>query len=741
MYAKIGSALVLFAMVCLLSNLAYSENLDNRTDKASESTDSITSIFGCDKYDAVFHCDLFRNAYSGFDISSTSKVIANMTKTPMYVEGKFGPAVFLNDRYSEYIDIPRIQPYETPNFTISFWIKSTNGTPQFAGLGHIVTLENRENKNGWSFTANNNENRTVEFKLSNSDGQSVKSKGIPFSNNTFTHVAATFNGSIINMYKDGRLFETINYTGKYEPEHELPIHIGSDSSCDSCQQFKGIMDDLQIYNKSLTEDQIQSLYINPASISDDNQTHTLENNLVGHWTFDSTLSDTSKYRNFAQMYTPLTSMVEAPDGRIFVSEKNTGNIRVMVNESILERPLLHVNDSYVDWEQGMLGLAIDPDFNNNHYLYLYYTAHNNDGIPFNKVIKIVENNNIASHIETILDNIPASHGYHSGGAMSFGPDGKLYITIGDATEHIYAQSLVVPIGKVLRINTDGSFPKDNPYPDSPVYTLGHRNMFGIGFSFKDGIGIVTENGDAIYDEINILTKGGNYGFPTLQQPNVSPMLANSTLDIKPVRSFWKTIGPTQVIFYEGNKFPSMNNKFLFGTFTGDIYSVGINNKTNTITSEEHNQINHFPYEPTIGITQTDSGDIYYGSYHLYKIESINNEDKKQILFPIIINHSSDTIFEGLQISKLGYLLLDTHKEHNEIKSFHKFNNISLEIPKILIPKIGKVNGTLSIDGHQDTLQNVTYSVANSTSTNNFVTLSYPDVTGKVRIGIYDDHLK
>ena len=113
-----------------------------------------------------------------------------------------------------------------------------------------------------------------------------------------------------------------------------------------------------------------------------------------------------------------------------------------------------------------------------------------------------------------------SRGYHSGGALAFGPDDKLYITVGDATQHIFAQSISTPIGKVLRIERDGSIPSDNPFPDSPVYTLGHRNMYGIAFD-NNGTGLVFESGDVIYDEINVLKKGGNYGFPVYQPANAT----------------------------------------------------------------------------------------------------------------------------------------------------------------------------------------------------------------------------
>ena len=123
----------------------------------------------------------------------------------------------------------------------------------------------------------------------------------------------------------------------------------------------------------------------------------------------------------------------------------------------------------------------------------------------------------------LLDKIPGSpEGEYAGGALGFGLDDKLYITSGFANFYDLPQNKSSLLGKVLRINRDGTIPSDNPFPNSPVYTLGHRNIFGLAFD-KNGTGVVTENGEAHYDEINILKKGGNYGFPNTQPPSRSPL--------------------------------------------------------------------------------------------------------------------------------------------------------------------------------------------------------------------------
>jgi glucose/arabinose dehydrogenase len=397
-----------------------------------------------------------------------------------------------------------------------------------------------------------------------------------------------------------------------------------------------------MYDRTIGEDEIKQLF----DMAD------VPLGLIGYWKFDGDTKDVFQ-RNDGTAITMLTSMVFAPDGRLFFTEKNTGAIRIMTPEQkILDNPFASVDDLYASWEQGMLGLAIDPEFNINHHIYVYYTAvvdieNGNGGKVINRVLRFTDNNNTGTDPTVIMDNIPASRGYHSGGAMAFGPDGRLYITVGDATEHIFAQDPSILIGKVLRINKDGTIPQDNPYPNSPVYTMGHRNMYGIAFD-DDGTGLVTENGDVRYDEINLITKGGNYGFPTSQPANLPPERANDS-SIKPLRSYWDTIAPTQMIYYEGDAVPELKGMFLFGSFTGDIYALKLSEDKKSIVEELKIELSHFPFVPTVGIAQSPDGKIYYGGYQIYTLDLIG--ERKQILFPIQVNLPSAVNIRDISVDQ------------------------------------------------------------------------------------------
>jgi glucose/arabinose dehydrogenase len=604
---------------------------------------SSSELYGCQHYGNVMHCDLLLNEMQGIEVSGNSSLINPLTTTDtLFVNGKSGQALEMRGEFRESIEImnsPELNPYQ---FSVSFWMMPTMIEP----YGHIVSHSNRPQTAGWQFDVfrttgsgpSGSEVGTLRFGVFNTNGTFFSPPGVQVPGDKFTLVTGTFDGSRVRLYIDGTPVGEAEFQGEYSSDPGLPLRIGSAAYCSSCNRWSGVIDELHMYGRALGDDQIKQLYdLSGVSFG-----------LIGSWKFEG---DT---RDFLQKHdgttvTMLTSMLFAPDGRLFFTEKNTGAIRIMTPDNvILENPFANVNDLYASWEQGMLGLAIDPEYNINRYIYVYYTAvvdvQNADSDKvINRVLRFTDINNTGVDPTVIMDNIPASRGYHSGGAMTFGPDGKLYITVGDATEHIFAQDPSIVIGKILRINKDGTIPGDNPYPNSPVFTMGHRNMYGIAFN-HNGTGLVTENGDVRYDEINLIKNGGNYGFPTSQPANLPPERANDT-SIKPLRSYWETIAPTQMIYYDGDAVPELKGMFLFGSFTGDIYALRLSEDGNNIIQEIKIDLEHYPFVPTVGIAQSPDGKIYYGGYQIYTLDSISEEG--QMLFTI--NIESPPAFEISEI--------------------------------------------------------------------------------------------
>ncbi|MEM3092591.1 MAG: PQQ-dependent sugar dehydrogenase, partial [Candidatus Nitrosocaldus sp.] len=202
-------------------------------------------------------------------------------------------------------------------------------------------------------------------------------------------------------------------------------------------------------------------------------------------------------------------------------------------------------------ERGLIGLEVDPEFIINHYVYLHWTYWDEeDQTSYRRIGRFTLQDNKLTDLQILLDKLPASW-QHNGGPLEFGPDGKLYITGGDASESrkgSQAQNINSLAGKILRINKDGSIPDDNPFPGSPIYTIGHRNVFGIAFHPITGKAYISENGPETGDELNILYPGNDYGWPT--------QLGNG------IYTWEGTIAPTEMIFYSGDKYPGFENDLL-----------------------------------------------------------------------------------------------------------------------------------------------------------------------------------
>ena len=222
-----------------------------------------------------------------------------------------------------------------------------------------------------------------------------------------------------------------------------------------------------------------------------------------------------------------------PNGTMIFTER-VGRVNLLLDNGTVKK-VADLNVSQVT-ESGLLGVAVDPNFTQNGYIYLYYT---HDG-GVNRISRFILNESLSNET-VLLDNIPGG-AIHNGGRLKFGPDGKLYATTGESGKQDLAQDINSTGGKILRLNPDGTVPSDNPFGNY-VNSYGHRDPQGLAWS-PSGILYASEHGSNMNDEINIITSGGNYGWPIVQGD------VNQTGYISPIRVYTDfTLAPGGIAFF------------------------------------------------------------------------------------------------------------------------------------------------------------------------------------------------
>jgi glucose/arabinose dehydrogenase len=264
------------------------------------------------------------------------------------------------------------------------------------------------------------------------------------------------------------------------------------------------------------------------------------------------------------------AIVWTPDRRMLFTER-PGRVRVVANGQLQSEPFYTVPDVEPTGESGLMDISLHPQFASNHYAYLTYAY--NAGRQLVKVVRYVEDGKTLKQDKIIIDQIPAAQ-FHAGCRARFGPDGKLYITTGDATQRELAQRLDSLAGKTLRLNDDGSVPSDNPFMGQQaarpeIWSYGHRNAQGMDWQPGTNLMFQTEHGPSGFDgpgggdEVNIVERGKNYGWPIIHHKETRAGLESPLLEYTPA------CAPASGMFYRSSAFPSFRGNFFFGCLRGE----------------------------------------------------------------------------------------------------------------------------------------------------------------------------
>ena len=367
-------------------------------------------------------------------------------------------------------------------------------------------------------------------------------------------------------------------------------------------------------------------------------------------------------------------------GNVLHIDPVSGNVRVILDIQ---------NKVHADLETGLLGMAFHPDFTNTPKLFLVYSIEDSDNYYLKLVSYDWDGNELSNEIQLLKilfpDPVWGSFGHH-GSRIIISPDQKIFITVGDGGYKIKAQSFDELVGKVLRVNLDGSIPNDNPIPDSYIYSLGHRNPQGLAFR-SDGVLYSSEHGANHSDELNVITPKSNYGWPHVEGAcdKADEILFCDSVDVTlPITIWGSCIAISDILFYEHEAIPEWQGKILIAGMGGNdgndpriaVREINLDGLSTTLIGRyftEYGRIRDFCINPkngaiyfaTNGVKYPSQGPnriIEYRNLSYQPTSTINQAASDQFveIFPTLISESStlnvkvSDSFVGSSISIYAY---------------------------------------------------------------------------------------
>jgi len=368
------------------------------------------------------------------------------------------------------------------------------------------------------------------------------------------------------------------------------------------------------------------------------------------WVAGATLPSGFTETQIASGLSSPTAMEFAPDGRLFVCLQG-GQLRVIKNNALLPAPFLTVTTNS-SGERGLLGIAFDPNFATNQFVYVYYTA--TTPAIHNRVSRFTANGDVAvagSEVPILdLENLSSATN-HNGGAIHFGPDGKLYVAVGENATPTNSQTLNNRLGKILRINPDGSIPSDNPFFNTAVganraiWALGLRNPFTFAFQPNTTRLFINDVGQSTWEEINDGVAGSNYGWPNTEGPTTNPNFRS------PIFAYGRSPSETGGCAIAGGTFYNPSTVQFPSGYVGKYFFADLCSGWIRVLDPANNTATGFAsgISSPVDLKVAADGSLYYlsiGSASVFRVQFPDNQQP-----PTVITHpSSQSVTEGQPVT-------------------------------------------------------------------------------------------